>query len=94
MPDLVFRAELDALGLKRGATVHYLVGGRVPDRPSWLPAAVPESTGQEMLLRLVPDLLDCDVFICGPELWMDAVGAAALDAGLTPTRLHRERFAW
>jgi predicted ferric reductase len=93
-PDLVFRAELDALALKRGAVVHYLVGGRVPDRPSWLPAGATGAGDREMVLRLVPDLLDCDVFVCGPELWMDAVCAAALDAGLTPDRLHRERFAW
>jgi ferredoxin-NADP reductase len=26
--------------------------------------------------------------------WMDAVKAAALAAGLPPTRLHEERFAW
>ena len=93
-PDLVFRAELDALALKRGATVHYLVGARVPDRPSWLPDGAAGSTDQDALRQLVPDLLDCDVFVCGPDSWTDALCAAALAAGLPPARLHRERFTW
>jgi predicted ferric reductase len=92
-PELVFRAELDALALKRGVEVHYLLGARKPDQDSWVPAGVDEPDHQ-VLLRLVPDLRESDVFVCGPDPWMAAVCASALAAGLPPARLHRERFTW
>lgn len=93
-PDVVFRAELDPLAAARGVTVHYLVGPRAAGRRSWLPAELAEEDGSAALRRLVPALLSYDVFVCGPEELMDAVSAAAVDAGLPKAQLHRERFAW
>ncbi len=89
-PDLVFRTELDELARRRGIDVHYLTGPRSPGRASWLPAG----HGSTALLTLVPDLPDRDVFLCGPDAWMDAAADAALAAGLPPEQLHQERFTW
>jgi predicted ferric reductase len=93
-PDLVFRAELDELARRRGVTVHYFTGPRIPDRHSWLPRSAIQWRDSDALLRLVPDLPHYDVFVCGPDQWMDAASAAALDAGLPPSQLHEERFTW
>jgi len=93
-PDLVFRAELDHLALRRGITVHYLTGPRIPDRDSWLPWSAAQWSDPDALVQLVPDLLEYDVFVCGPDAWMSAACAAALDAGLPPAQLHQERFTW
>ncbi len=92
--DLVFHDEIAALARRRGATVHHLVGPRVRDRASWLPQQAGFSSDSDALRRLVPDLLEHDVFVCGPDAWMDAACAAALAAGLAPERLHQERFTW
>jgi predicted ferric reductase len=93
-PDLVFRAELDELARRRRVTVHYFTGPRIPDRSSWLPRSAAQWRDSDALLRLIPDLREYDVFVCGPDQWMDAASAAALDAGLPPSQLHQERFTW
>ena len=46
------------------------------------------------MLHLLPDLAAYDVFVCGPDPWMDAACAAALEAGLPAAQLHHERFTW
>jgi predicted ferric reductase len=93
-PDLVFRAELDELAHRRGVTVYYFTGPRIPGRDSWLPRSAADWRDSDALLRLVPDLREYDVFVCGPDQWMDAASAAALEAGLPPSQLHQERFTW
>jgi predicted ferric reductase len=92
--DLVFRDELDALAGERGITVHYLTGARGVGADSWLPRHHPQARGGDALRRLIPDLRQYDVFVCGPDGWMDAVAEAALTAGLPPQQLHQERFTW
>ena len=92
--DLVFRRELDRLAEQRGITVHYLVGPRIPGRQSWLPRSASRWTDAAALRHLVPQLLDSDVFVCGPDAWMDAACEAAVLAGVPAERLHQERFTW
>jgi predicted ferric reductase len=93
-PDLVFRAELDSLAERRGITIHYLTGPRIAARNSWLPQKAAQWRDRDALLHLIPGLTAYDVFVCGPDPWMDAACAAALDAGLPPAQLHQERFTW
>jgi predicted ferric reductase len=93
-PDLVFRSDLDQLAKRRGITIHYLTGPRIPGRSSWLPHEAAAWRDRDALMRLIPGLAAYDVFVCGPDPWMDAAAAAALDAGLPPTQLHQERFTW
>ncbi len=92
--DLVFQAELDALARSRGARVLYVLGPRVPDRPSWLPHTAAHLTDAQGLLHLVPDIADHDVYVCGAGAWMDAVTDAAEEAGVPPEHIHQERFSW
>jgi ferredoxin-NADP reductase len=93
-PDLIFRVDLDQIARQRGVTVHYLTGPRVPGRPSWLPRDHAQQRDQDALRQLIPHLPEYDVFVCGPDAWMDAACAAALSAGLPPAQLHQERFTW
>jgi ferredoxin-NADP reductase len=48
----------------------------------------------DALRRIAPDIGRHRLYVCGPEAWMDAVCAAAGDAGVPPARIHTERFAW
>ena len=92
--DFVLWPEVDAIARARGVAVHYLSGPRIADRASWMPESAAGWSDATALLHLVPDLPAADLFVCGPDSWMDAVRAAAVDAGLPVGQLHEERFAW
>jgi predicted ferric reductase len=83
--DIVFRDELETLARERGARVHYLVGRR-------------EVTGDQLdaasLGRLVPDIAERDVYLCGPTPMMQRVEAALKTLGLPSDQVHAERFAY
>jgi len=80
----VFTDELADLTASRGVRVHYLAGPR-RRAASWLPAGSgADLTDAEHLKRLVPDVADRDVWLCGPSPWMAAVRAAAGEAGCPP----------
>ena len=93
-PDLVFREDLEELAGERGIDIHYVTGPRIKTRRSWLPRQAEHLGDAPALLSLVPDLLTRDVFVCGPDAWMDAACAAASRAGLAAGQLHVERFTW
>jgi ferredoxin-NADP reductase len=44
------------------------------------------------LRRIFPQLLDSDVYICGPQSWADLVAADCRKAGVPAHRIHLERF--
>ncbi len=91
--DVVFGRELDLLARSRGFSVVRLLGRRRAD-DSWLPVGVSARTDAQILRDLVPDVGIRDVFICGPDAWIDAACAAAQSAGVPAGRIHSERFAW
>lgn len=84
--DLVFRSELDLLAERRGATVRYLIGSR-RDRLTGR-----DPLGSHSIQAMVPDVAERDVFLCGPNLMMQAVTASVIGLGVPPGRIHRERF--
>ncbi|MCU1387464.1 MAG: ferric reductase [Ilumatobacteraceae bacterium] len=82
-PDhVLFRHELDEIARARGATVHYLLGD---DAQCLAPSA---------LVRLVPNVVERDVYMCGPPRMTDAVRAALRRVGLSDEFIHEERFAF
>jgi len=83
--DLVFREELDALAARRGFTIHYLVGDHRGDGAHLLS---PQHLGE-----LVPDLVERDVFLCGPPAMTDAIHLNLRAAGVSRRHVHLERFA-
>jgi predicted ferric reductase len=89
--DLIFRAELEQFAARRGMRVWYLVGPR-SGRRSWLPAGYPAD--DQALRDLVPDIARRDVYLCGPDDWMDVAHSAARRAGVPDEHIHLERFTW
>jgi ferredoxin-NADP reductase len=44
------------------------------------------------LVRLIPDILQADVFVCGPGDLVDSVVASVGVIGVPPERIHHEAF--
>lgn len=80
---LALRDEAEALVRKRNGRLHELVGPR-------------SATGgpRRFLRQLVPDLLKRDLYVCGPEGFVEDVVAAAHDLGVPRRAVHYEIFRW
>jgi ferredoxin-NADP reductase/DMSO/TMAO reductase YedYZ heme-binding membrane subunit len=79
--ELVLRDEIAGDVARRGGRLHELVGSR---------EQVPLDA--MALCRLVVDLADRDVFVCGPDAFTAQVAAAAAAAGTPTDRIHFETF--
>ncbi len=80
--DAVLYDELRDLALAKGAELHLVTGPPVPDRLA--PAE---------LARLVPDIADRDVFLCGPPPMMTAVLGSLRELNVPKPQIHFERFS-
>lgn len=79
--DLTFRAELEEIARRRGASIVYLLGSDVV-------------LDADLLQRLVPGLTARDVYMCASPSMSAAVRTALHEAGLPARQLHEERFAF
>ena len=84
--DIVFRDELETLARARGAEIHYLVGRRAEGGGDSLDPA--------SLERLVPDIRERDVYLCGPVPMMRRVEDSLRRLDLPARQIHAERFAY
>jgi predicted ferric reductase len=80
--DLVLRGEVSELVKRRRGTLHELVGSREQ-----------ASIDEQSLLRLVPDLDQRDVFVCGPERFVEDIVSVARNLGVPGESIHHEAFA-
>jgi predicted ferric reductase len=85
--DIAFRGEFDSLASRFGVRVEYLVSNRGPQ--GWIHA---DWFQQANLVKLVPDVLDRDVFICGPRGMTRQLVHTLRALGLAPERIHTEAF--
>ncbi|WP_328611235.1 ferric reductase-like transmembrane domain-containing protein [Amycolatopsis sp. NBC_00345] len=90
--EVLFRSELDGLAARRGIRLWYLPGPRAEG--SWLPAGHAPVADEVVLRHLVPDLDEHEVYVCGPDGWLDTVTASLQRAGVPSARVHSERFGW
>jgi predicted ferric reductase len=90
--DLVLRGEIRTIADRRGAHVIELPGRRVPWRASWLPVQAADWDDADALVSMVPDVAERDVYICGPDAWMERARDAARRAGVAADQIHLERF--
>ncbi len=81
--DLVLREEIARLVDERGGRLHEVVG---PRSQAPLDAA--------HLRRLVPDIVDRDLYVCGPGGFMEHLIATARSLGVPDRRIHYEDFAF
>ncbi len=90
----VFARELEAIAADGGVRLCYLEGSRATGNPAWLPAHLASVGGAEVLRRLVPDVGQHDVYLCGPVPWTEALSASLASAGVPAPQLHTEHFTW
>ena len=86
--DIVFRGELDAMATDdlRVTTVCESDG----QDPAW--HGQRGRLTSQMLTRIVPDLADREIFVCGPAGYMASVRTILAEAGVDPARHHEESF--
>jgi ferredoxin-NADP reductase len=89
--DLVFREELELLARHRGAAIHYVIGHRGGGHDA---VASGDPFDRDVLRRLVPDIAQQDVYLCGPGGLMRAVEQHLHDLGVPRRQVHAERFAY
>ena len=77
-----------------GADVSDLSTAAVGAARQGLSIVVPLLNEAAGLARLVPDLVERDVYLCGPPGLTDAVRSALRAAGLPAEQLHEERFSF
>ena len=92
--ELALRGDVERLVATSGLQVIELLGPRSRTGASWLPAQFGHVPGPQALQRLLPDLPDFDVFVCGPAPWADAVIVDLRAAGVEPEAIHLELFNW
>ncbi len=85
--DFVFRDEIDRLVINRGIVVHPLAGVDIGDDET-------DRLGVHALRQLVPDVVDRDVYVCGPPALVDAVHRRLRHLGVPRQQIHIERFAY
>ena len=83
--DVIFREELDAFAGSGGAVVHYLIGDHLGEGRELL--------APKHLLELVPDLIERDVFLCGPPAMAAFILENVRMARVPRRQIHAERFA-
>jgi ferredoxin-NADP reductase len=81
--DLVLREEVAALVARRGGQLHEIVGPRNRIR-----------FDARLLHRLVPDVAERDIYVCGPDGFRDNIVDAALRLGVTEEQIHQEAFGF
>jgi predicted ferric reductase len=84
--DVVFRAELDRLARERDMTVHYVIGHHAAPGGERI-------LSPEHLRELIPDILDRDIYVCGPPGMARFIERNVLAADVPRSHLHIERFA-
>ena len=89
--DLVFADELAAMARRPGFARISIVAG-VPAGTPW--DGLRGRLSPALLPVLAPDLLQREVFCCGPAPYMAAIRAMLDAAGFDPARYHEESFAF
>jgi predicted ferric reductase len=84
--EIVFRDELQALARERSADLFFVVGDHrtVAGRDLLSPA---------QLLKMIPDLVEREVYLCGPHPMMLRTEGSLYGAGVPARQIHSERFA-
>lgn len=94
--DAALLGELERICSDRGHDLKLIRGPR-PTTDSFLPE---QAKGEKLkpeharLIELAPQILDSDVYICGPAGWSKSVKSALKKLGMDNDHIHLEEFAW
>jgi predicted ferric reductase len=81
--DLVHRAEMTQLVHERGGKIHEIVGSRKK-----------VGLDSQLLRKLVGNLNNTDIYVCGPSGFSEGVTENLLRLGARRERIHQEAFAF
>jgi predicted ferric reductase len=84
--DLVFRSELEQIARERGADLFLVIGDHRT-------RAGRDLLSPTHLLQMIPDIVERDVYLCGPGPMMIRTEGSLLGAGVPSDQIHSERFA-
>ncbi|MGH3447728.1 MAG: FAD-binding oxidoreductase [Nocardioidaceae bacterium] len=87
--DIIFRHELDEIGRQGRAAVTVLCESDSPTERWGGPRG---RLALPTLFAVAPDLLDREIFTCGPPAYMTAVRELLGSVGVDPARCHEESF--
>ena len=82
--------EMAALTHHCGGTFYTMLGHRPPGRQTWL--SENDHARGVTLQSVFPDLLESDLYICGPAAWTDLIVADARRCGMRDEQIHTESF--
>lgn len=86
---IIFKAELEDLERKSCGKMH--ITHILSDEPEW--KGEKGRIDNEKIKRLVPDVKERDVFLCGPPPMMKALRSDLVKSGIKKKQIHFERFA-
>ncbi len=81
--DVILHTEMDELVGERGGRLHLLVGSRHKVR-----------LDHRLFGRLVPDIAERDLYVCGPKGFTNRILGAARRLGVGADAIHTESFAF
>jgi len=90
--DALFAREFGHLAQRGDLRVLPLRGARSP-RSAWWGGSRSVDPA-DALRRLVPDVLDREVYLCGPGPWMTQVQKTLRALGVQQAAIHAEEFTW
>ena len=91
--DAALLRELAEIAEIRGHELRVLEGPRATPN-SWLPAGHGNIPDFQRFKLIAPNVMDSDVFICGPVAWTRNVEKSLHQLGMDAKQIHAEEFAW
>lgn len=86
-PDIIFKKELEEMKAKYGFSLHHILS----DQPDY--EGEKGRIDKEKLLRLVKDIREREIYICGPVPMMDGIIKILKEIGVKRDRIHFEKFS-
>ena len=90
----VLLEEVERIAEARGFVVHAVLGPRAGENRWWGSEASATTDPVERMRRLVPDIADADIVLCGPSPWTAQVRRTVEAAGAHRRDVHEEQFTW
>jgi predicted ferric reductase len=84
--------EMATMATSRRAAFYTMVGRRPKGISTWM--SEDEYARGVSLRSIFSDLLQSDLYVCGPTVWSDLVVRDARALGLPSHQIHTERFDW
>lgn len=91
--NMPFIEELKEYEKTKGINLHLSIGRR-GFYNSWLSATSSPENNADDLLRIAPNILVSDIYICGPTGWTKSVQQTLKEIGVAKEQIRVEEFAW